>query len=350
MYRFRILFIFIFTLLSSTYSFVKGQDWDSIYTSAFFEKDEILEVNLKFDITYFVQNKPREELQEAILAFHKNGEDSVNTRIRIRSRGSFRYRNCDLTPIMISRWINPEENDVYESTDNIKLVTHCFDTGNYENYILKEYLIYKIYNLISDHSFRVRLLKVNYIDTGERHLNITKYAFLIEPVYLLEKRTGTVEIEDIQPEFKDINTYNLSSLSVFQYMIGNFDWYVYDIHNLKLLKKIDSPSEKLFAIPYDFDYSGFVNAHYAERVKDDRGNIIDRTYIGPCIQEDHFRDLIMEFMNKKDDVISIIEDFQYLDNASKKNLKRYVNDFFKLERNDRLLSIFLSECLKKQIP
>jgi hypothetical protein len=191
------------------------------------------------------------------------------------------------------------------------------------------------------------LLRVNYIDIGEKKLNFTNYAFLIEPVKLLEKRTRTIEIEDVNAKFSDIEKDNLTRMALFQYMIGNTDWFLHESHNFKLLKIINGESEKMMTVPYDFDYCGFVNAHYANPTNMlESSSIMDRTYIGPCSDEEYFRGFIEEFMALKDEVIRIIRNFKYLDNASRKSLITYMNHFFNLERKDELLSILLSECFE----
>ena len=44
----------------------------------------------------------------------------------------------------------------------MKVVTNFRNSEAYDEYVLREYLCYKIYNAISPVSFRVRLLKMKY--------------------------------------------------------------------------------------------------------------------------------------------------------------------------------------------
>ena len=49
-------------------------------------------------------------------------------------------------------------------------------------------------------------------------------------------------------------------MSIFQYMIGNLDWSVLKSHNIALFRREDGT---IIPLPFDFDYSGLVNAEYA---------------------------------------------------------------------------------------
>jgi len=50
-------------------------------------------------------------------------------------------------------------------------------------------------------------------------------------------------------------------MCLFNYLILNTDWYVFNRHNIEMVT--DSTSSAIIPIPYDFDYSGFVGTSYA---------------------------------------------------------------------------------------
>ena len=77
-----------------------------------------------------------------------------------------------------------------EEIKRIKVVTHCKGSQDYEEYVLKEYLCYKIYNIISPVSFRVRLVRMTYVDTGRKNKVTEGWAFMIEPKHMLAERHG----------------------------------------------------------------------------------------------------------------------------------------------------------------
>ena len=81
-------------------------------------------------------------------------------------------------------------------------------------------------------------------------------------------------------------------------MIGNTDWTVPVFHNNVLiisqgnLQGLGSG----IAVPYDFDYSGLVDANYA--VPSDQLNlpsVLDRRYLGICRSEETFISDLKEF-------------------------------------------------------
>ena len=311
-----------------------------------FENDRLIEITLRFDITYFMENKPEDEYLDALLTWHFNDYDSINKVVRLRARGNYRHRTCPFPPIRI----NLKKSDMgyadLQIIDNIKVVTHCRDNKVYEDYMLKEYIMYKLYNIVTDTSFRVRLLKIKYIDTGSKGEYFSRYAFLLEPVDLLETRLNLLEQEDIQPALENIEDALADKLSLFQFMAGNLDWYLPTIHNLKIFSRPDTENQELVVVPYDFDYSGFVNAEYS-LPRDDLGltNVRERAYIGPCRSEAEWRVLLDEFSEYHDQFIETIREFPYIDRENKKDLVEYVDSFYSLYRRDAILEMLGQTCI-----
>jgi len=311
-----------------------------------FEDDRLVEISLKFDITYFMENKPEEEDLDAVLTWHFNEYDSINKAVRLRSRGNYRHRNCPFPPIRINlKKSNMGYSDL-EMIDNIKLVTHCRDDKQYEDYMLKEYLIYKLYNIVTDFSFRVRLLKIKYIDTGSLGVNYTRFAFVIEPVDIREDRMTVTEQEEVKPGMHNIEGPLADRISLFQFMVGNLDWFLPTLHNLKVFTRSGNDDSELAALPYDFDYSGFVNTEYATP-RDDLNleHIRERAYIGPCRSEAEWRELLNEFSGYRNQFIETIRDFPYLDREIKKDLVDYIDSFYTLYRRDVILEMMGRTCI-----
>src|SRR5665647_139854 len=133
-----------------------------------FEDNKLLEISLRFDMTTYLRNKPSEDYLKAVITFHLSKTDSINENIRLRTRGVFRNQYCYFAPIEL----NFKKADFGYSDLNkiskIKLVPQCNLGSENENYVLREYLIYKLFNVFTDTSFRVRLLTINYIDTEKK--------------------------------------------------------------------------------------------------------------------------------------------------------------------------------------
>ena len=74
------------------------------------------------------------------------------------------------------------------------MVSTCGNGKAYQNYLLSEYLIYKTYNVLTDMSYRVRLLELTLKDSKHVEDDVVHFAFLIERDKSLAKRTDAKEI------------------------------------------------------------------------------------------------------------------------------------------------------------
>lgn len=301
---------------------------DTIADFGLFTRDDILELSLHFDITHYKKKKPRDEYLDAILTYHISKTDSVNKKIRIKSRGEFRNGYCDFPPIYLNFKKTDFQKADLDKIEKMKLVTHC-QTGN-EDYLFNEYLIYKLYNILTDTSFRVRLVKISYINTYKKSKPIRSYAFFIEPLDFLAKRINSVPVEVLTLNQKNIIPEMMDRVAIFNYMIGNTDWSVPNQHNCKVLVELNTDRPELgMIVPYDFDYSGLVNATYAIPAEGlGIESVRQRIYTGICRSEEVFLNALKEFARKKESFYNVISEFPYLDDRSKKDMIRYLDEFF----------------------
>jgi len=73
-----------------------------------------------------------------------------------------------------------EKGTPFAKQESLKLGTHCHGSREYEQYALREYLSYKIFNLFTPRSFRARLAKARYVDSKDGALLFDKYAMFLE--------------------------------------------------------------------------------------------------------------------------------------------------------------------------
>ena len=320
---------------------------EALNTFNLFEDEDILELSLKFDITWFLQNKPEKNM-DAILSYRYSESDSLNLNIKLRARGNFRYNNCIFPPLRLDFDDIAFSRSDLNNIRDIKLVTHCDSSEMYQQYLFREYLVYKLLNIVSDYSFRVRLLKIRYIDIGSGSHSFEHFAFALEPMDVLLDRLGATEVEDTVPVFETVDRDILENISLFQYMIGNSDWNLPLMHNLRLISLNGSNTGKLIALPYDFDYCGFVNTHYA-MARTDLGleSVRDRVYLGPCIESGKLKVLLKEFEAHRDKFLSTIRNFVYLDGPDRRDLEKYITSFYKEYRNDMIETNIEVNCLNK---
>lgn len=309
-----------------------------------FTSDEILNLSLRFDLTEYMRKKPKEEYMKAILTYHISEKDSINKEIKLRSRGISRNNICNFPPISLNFKKSDMKSPEMKKVDKIKLVTHC-NSGN-EEYLFKEYLIYKLYNVLTDLSFKVRLVKIDYISTAKNQKIIRSYAFLIEPLDILADRTKSIPIESMAISHNNIIPSMMDRLTLFNYMIGNTDWSLAGQHNVKVLSVINSDNPGLGAVvPYDFDYAGLVNAHYALPAEGlGLENVKQRRFLGYCKSEEQYAKALIEFRENKEEFYRIINDFTYLDAKEKKFMTAYLDEFYKDLEKGILIPTLLREC------
>ena len=121
----------------------------------------------------------------------------------------------------------------FAGINKLKIVPYC--KIGYEQYVLKEYLVYKLYNVLTDYSLRVRLFKITYLSSVKEKKPLTQFGFAIEPMSLFEKRTKTKELNYSNVTQRNLRPEMLDRTAIFNYMIGNTDWSVPIKHNVILL-------------------------------------------------------------------------------------------------------------------
>ncbi len=327
---------------------ISEDQWKELLPQEFdlFQNDEVLEIILESDFKQFIRDKDKDQYQEALLHFPLNDTTVVKRVVRIKPRGEFRKKYCAVPPIKL----NFKHTKIYvnsiQQLEKMKVVSECKSQSDYEAYVVKEYLTYKIYQLFSDLSFKVKLLQLTTIDTGSKKSKTnSSFAFLIEEADDLAKRSDMQYLKVETASHKNIVESNMAIIAVFQYMIGNTDWSIAGAHNFKLMKEKDHLQDKALAVPYDFDYSGLVNASYA--VPSENLGIADvrtRLFRCPCYSKETFDQTLGIFINNKSRVMEIIADFPHLSQSAKKDITNFIGEFYQqIEKKDGV-NFFLKNC------
>ena len=326
---------------------------DSLKESfSFFGSDKLLEVSLRFDITTFLKKNPKSAPLDAIMIFHLSETDSMDRKVSLKYRGEYRYRTCTFPPIQLN-FKKPIR--IYPDSGKMKkfkLVTHCNPGDVYDDYVLREYLVYKLYNVLTDTSFRVRLLRINYIDTGRERKPITQYGLILEPIDGLAKRTGCTVVKATNLTQKYLVPTSIDRMAIFNYMIANWDWSIPGRHNVAIVvPKNISYSGLGIAIPFDFDLAGVVDAKYGFPAPETGlSSNRDRLFTGICRSKEVYEARLKEFLAMKESFYSVINEFPYLNQKSKKDMTIFLDGFFgKIEKGrnlDNLVYEFLNNCKK----
>jgi len=301
-----------------------------------FSKEVPLELTLKLDLKQLQRTRRDEDYQDADMTCHVNDSFELTHPVRVKTRGNFRRDNCTYPPF----WLNIRhagiEADSLNDVVKMKMVVRCRDSRQYDPYVLREYLVYKIFNIITPFSYRVRLVKLTYIDTGRKDQETEDWAFLIEPDELMEMRLNGRMIKSDHLSMRTVNPHVMNEVAIFQYMIGNSDYSVTGRHNLRIIA-VENPDQPqgFLVVPYDFDYTGLVNAHYAvpgEGLPIE--SVRERYFLGPCRNEGDYEEIVDHFKDFYEPIIHYLEEFQYLEEDQREDMIEYIKDFYRQAGQD----------------
>lgn len=283
---------------------------------------------------------------EATFSYLYQG-DSVGLDIKVRTRGHFRRdpANCNFPPIKLNFSDDNTQNTLFEGQDKIKMVTPCQkNRDRFEQFVMQEFLIYKMYNLLTEYSFRVRLAEFTFIDTQGKYDTYTIKGYMIEDNDKLAGRCGgkIIEFENIPQD--GTNFEQMTMIAIFQYLIGNTDWSVSALHNMELLSPGDYKPP--IAIPYDFDWTGLVNAPYAKPAEHlNISSVRQRLYRGYHRSYEQLKPVIDLFNQKKDEIYSLYRNFPYLEQKNKERSLEYIDEFYEIINDKSLVEkIFIEGC------
>lgn len=315
--------------------------------SPLFNDNAVIDVELTGPIGSLIKNK--KERNELPFVLKANG---VEYHIQVRVRGKSRLRVCEFPPLRFNFSGRNTEQTVFAGQDKLKLVTHCRDRNVAQADALQEYAAYRMFSLVSDIGYGVRLLRITYRDTDERRKNevIVRYGFLIESQAELADRIGGRPAKVTGVSLRSLDDHQAALVYVFQYMIGNTDWSMAkadddDVccHNGDILE-IES---KHFYVPYDFDLAGLVNAKYAYpdpalRIR----KVTQRMYRGYCTSRDTLQSALGMVRKRKADILGVLSEIPGLPEDEQAMSIDYLSQFFtRAEDEEKMLQSFERRCL-----
>jgi hypothetical protein len=254
--------------------------------------------------------------------------DNTELQVQFRARGHVRRlsRTCDYVPLKVEFVKKATKGTVFAEQDALKLVVQCAGGDEYEQYLLREYLAYRIFNVITHRSFRARLAKVSYVDRASGKPAGTRIGMFLEDEGDVARRFEGRIVELQRLRFDDLDSDSLMPAMIFEYLIGNTDMSIYALHNMQIVQR---PDKSLHVVPYDFDYSGLVNAPYALPA---RGfllkNVTERLYRGPCRRQELVEPYVANFIAKKDLVRALPDQIPGFSRLSRDDTRNYIDSFY----------------------
>ena len=293
-----------------------------------FQTPEPLVLELRTDLRALFRDRTEKRVEYPGTLRFSGGADTGSVKVELRTRGIFRLKLCPFPPIRIDLPAKKVEHTSFAGQDKLKLVTHCRGDRYSERNLLKEYALYRVFNAVTDSSFRVRLAHITYVDTT-RADTVTRYGFFIESDQALAQRLSTVVLEVDKVHDATTNPSYITLVAVFQYLIGNTDWSVWGRHNIAILRDTLG-SRGLLAVPYDFDFSGAINAPYAVPAEQlPIKSVRERWYRGFCQPDTVLSGAIARFRAAKDSIYAAVRAVPALPDGDIKNLLGYFDGFFR---------------------
>lgn len=293
-----------------------------------FERAEPLEMTIDTDLKAFTRTRTRgAATRTSNLTYTDSAGQVVSLPIQLGTRGNFRLqaRNCSFPPTRLV--FDSVKKTEFAGQKRLKLVTRCQNNEEFDQYILQEYNLYRIYNLLTPFSFNVRLAKTTFTDRDKKEQPLTMWTFIIEDDGDMAKRNAAAILDQKGAVWEDLETESTRLVALFEYFIGNTDWSAGGLHNIRLVR---DNSMVLRPVAYDMDWSGAIATRYAR--PDARlpiRSVRERLYRGPCMSEDDLASLTQLFVEKKDAIYALYSDLPGLKPDVAKRTLEYFDEFYK---------------------
>lgn len=297
-------------------------------------------------LTLTLNTKALEQLTQpnqrlaATLQVEDSVQGSFTGPIELGVRGKSRREFCQPPPLMLYFL----QKSALGPKGNLKMVWNCKDGPPHDQLVVKEYLAYRLYNLLTPNSMRARLVTVRYHSADKPAKWHTRTGIILEDIDETAKRLNAKELNDTTLHAAALQPEAYTLFCLFQYMIGNTDWSVKGLQNVKLLQ----PKAKHLPpipVPYDFDHSGLVSAYYAAPHQSvPVEEVWQRYYKGIKRPWPQIQAGLQPFLQNKEVLLQEVATNTHLATKEKKIVTQYLRDFFTLAADaERARSIFCSE-------
>jgi hypothetical protein len=299
-----------------------------------------LELTLTFNVRRILGDrdttKREHPLRRATLTFRDSSGAPITVPADIHVRGVWRLQNCQFPPLRLRIPKEAADRTVFDRERQPKLVTHCRNSDDFEQYVLHEYAIYRMQALVTPVALLARLARVTYVDSASGKTVATRAAILLEDEDHLAERLGgrVFEMKGVPPH--QLEPYETVVLSLFQYMIGNTDWSVPGLHNIQIIQTDTATIAKHFALAFDWDWTGLVRTRYSAphptlRIR----SVRDRLYRGVCPSEPDLVRAIALFNEKRAAILGVYDEIPGLDPSVARDGREYIEEFFRIINEPR---------------
>lgn len=347
-------------LLSLALTVTPSSAWvvdDKTKPEKLFKSEDTLVISMTAPWREFVRNEDYKGTYPAALEYTDELGNNVILDLTVARRGVTRQRVCKIPPVKLRFEKGAAKGTTFRGQGSLKMVTHCETSSGYEQFYILEMLAYRMYNLLTDYSFKVRPLTVTYYqvedpDEKESRFSFIKkktsegpvFAFLIEDDKDVANRFDLHKLNVGRVSVKQLDSDQAALLALFQYMISNVDWAATRgpdpdecCHNVKLIgPEPTQPDDIVYAIPYDFDSSGLVNSPYAHPPEGLGVNsVTQRLYRGYCAHNASLEGARQKLLDNETAIYGLVETEDRLEAKKQQKALEYLADFFAVMRDDK---------------
>jgi len=260
---------------------------------------------------------------------------------------------CDFPPLRVEFTTPPPPTSVFAGQKKLKLVTHCRGSVGFQQYLLLEYSAYKMYKQLTPLGLRARLADITY-NNDDGKLAMQRYGFFLEDVSDTAKRNGLKELKaPATIAVESINPRDGARYALFQHMLGNHDWSMragpkgdFCCHNAKLIGASGLAAGTVIPIPYDFDFSGFVNPPYATPPEELHiSDVKQRYFRGYCIHNSQAMAVAAQMRAAHPQLLAALTSTPGLDAKTLGRAQTYLDGFFKDIASDASTAALLKHCV-----
>ena len=331
--------ILLYCFFSSSYIFSQNSDESSKFKDVpkLFRSQELLQIKMTY-ANKDIRLKTNDSTYIKVYLAYNNNDVWDSLAVELRSRGNFRLKNCNYTPLKVKIKKSRAKGTLFEGNKRLKIILPCLNFKSKNDKVINEYMAYKLYELVSPYHFSTRLVSFQFTDNrGKNKKSHDLMSVLIEDDKTVAKRLNGKVLEG---KFHPLNHEDLSSVrnAIFQFMIGNTDYSTMYQHNEKLL----FINNKIIPVPYDFDMSGLVNASYSV-VSNINGEdigiskVTQRLFRGFKRDQEIFNKVRAEFLENKSKMLAVVKSLAPYYDEEKEHRKalEFIEEFYEVISNDK---------------
>lgn len=324
-----------------------------------FNDHSVIDVTIEAPLTTLIEERSDEDYLDGTFSYTTTSGETGSFDLKLRARGRFRLQEstCNFPPVRLNFRKKQVKDTIFDGQDKLKLVAHCQQNKpSFEQLVLREYLVYRFMQVLSDKSFRVRLMHINWIDT-EGNNGRVRHGFVIEDDDDVAERLGMKAKKTPNLESEDLAPAQMNLVSVFAYMIGNTDFSLIRgadeldcCHNSVPMTATGGPPYT--PVPYDFDFAGMVNAPYAApNPRFGLRNVRQRLYRGRCVNNERLPETFEHFVSKRTAMLDIIAGLEMVSNRTKRDVTRYLDGFYRdISNPETVQKQFIDMCVPAAQP